>query len=129
MLLNCFQVSLSNYGIITSNKEKTMAVGAQMWQSKMFTENQMVVWENRSVMAQTWVALKTYFTEKWLEQKQYLAMTAKQLCFKEAALLAQETAAAKAEGETQAMLFTMLQDQHTKQIAQMEATTNQTWMP
>jgi hypothetical protein len=37
-------------------------------------------------------------------------------------LLAQETAAAKEEGKTQAMLFTMLQDQHAKQIAQMEAT-------
>ncbi len=37
-------------------------------------------------------------------------------------LLAQETAAAKEEGETQALLFAMLQDQHAKQIAQMEAT-------
>jgi hypothetical protein len=38
-----------------------------------------------------------------------------------AVLLAQETAAAKEEGKTQTMLFTMLQDQHAKQIAQMEA--------
>jgi hypothetical protein len=73
-------------------------------------------------MAQTWVALQTYFTEKWLEQKQYSAMTAKQSKFKEAALLAQETAAAKEEGKTQAMLFVMLQDQHVEQIMQMEAT-------
>ncbi len=122
MLLDCFQVLLGNRGIATSNEEKTMAVGAQMWQSEMFTEDQMVVWENRGVMAQTWAALKTYFTEKWLEQKQYLAMMAKQLQFKEAALLAKETAAAKEEGKTQAMLFAMLQDQHAKQIAQMEAT-------
>ncbi len=57
---------------------------------------------------------------EWLEQKQYLATTAKQSQFKEAALLAQETAAAK-EG-AQAMLFAMLQNQHTKQIVQMEAT-------
>ncbi len=42
---------------------------------------------------------------------------------KEAALLAQETPAIKEEGETQAMLlFAMLQDQHVKQITQMEAT-------
>ena len=47
---------------------------------------------------------------------------AKQSWFKEAALQAQEAAAAEEEGETQAMLFAMLQDQHTKQIAQMEAT-------
>ncbi len=36
--------------------------------------------------------------------------------------LAQETAAAKEEGNTQAMLFAMLQDQQGKQIAQMEVT-------
>ncbi len=42
--------------------------------------------------------------------------------FKEAALLTQETAAAKEEGKTQAMLFAMLQDQHAKQIAQIEVT-------
>jgi hypothetical protein len=45
----------------------------------------------------------------------------KKILFKEAALHAQEAEAAEEEGETQAMLFGMLQDQHTKQIAQMEA--------
>ncbi len=42
--------------------------------------------------------------------------------FKKAALLAQETAAAEEEGESQAMLFAMLQEQHDKQIAAMTAT-------
>jgi hypothetical protein len=98
-----------------------MAAGAQMWQSEMFTEDQIIAWENRTSAMQTWTALQTYFTEKWLERKQYSATTAKQLRFKEAALQAQEAAAAEEEGETQAMLFAMLQDQHTKQIAQMEA--------
>jgi hypothetical protein len=109
-LLNCFQVLVGNHGIATSNEEKTMVAGAQMWQSEMFTKDQMVLWENRGAMAQTWAALQTYFTEKWPECKQYSAMTAKQLQFKEAALLTQETAAAKEEGKTQAMLFAMLQD-------------------
>jgi hypothetical protein len=121
-LLDCFQVLLGDRGITMSNKEKMMAAGAQMWQSEMFTEDQMVVWENRGAMAQTWAALHTYFTEKWLEWKQYSVTTAKQSQFKEAALLAQETAAAKEEGKTQVLLFAMLQDQHAKQIAQMEAT-------
>jgi hypothetical protein len=88
----------------------------------MFTEDQMVAWENRTSAMQMWAALQTYFTEKWLERKQYSATTAKQSRFKEAALQAQEAAAAEEEGETQAMLFAMLQDQHTKQITQMEAT-------
>jgi hypothetical protein len=44
------------------------------------------------------------------------------LQFKEAALAAQEQEAAKAEDESQAMLFAMLQEQHDKEIASMEAT-------
>ncbi len=35
--LDCFQIFLGNRGIATSDKEKTMAAVAQMWQSKMFT--------------------------------------------------------------------------------------------
>jgi hypothetical protein len=120
--LDCFQVSLGNCGIGTSEAEKTMAAGAQMWQSEMFTEDQMVAWENKPAAQQTWAALQAYFTKKWLERKQYSATTAKQLRFKEAALLAQEKAAAKEEGELQAMLFAMLQEQHDKQIAAMTAT-------
>ncbi len=48
------------------------------------------------------------------------AILAKQSQFKKAALLAQETAAAKEEGKTQAMLFAMLKNQHAKQIMQIE---------
>jgi hypothetical protein len=120
--LDCFQVSLGDRGIATSDQEKTMAAGAQMWQSEMFTEDQMVAWEDRTSATQTWAELQTYFTEKWLERKQYSATTAKQSRLKEAAPQAQEAAAAEEEGETQAMLFAMLQDQHMKQITQMEVT-------
>jgi hypothetical protein len=104
-----------------SDTKKTMAAGAQMWNSEMFTEDQMLLWENKPAINQTWPNLQTYFTKKWLEWKQYLAMTAKQSCFKEAALLAWETAAAEEEGETQAMLFAMLQEQHDNQMAAMAA--------
>ncbi len=77
--LDCFQVSLGDHSIATSKAEKTMAAaGAQMWQSKMFTEDLMVAWENKPAVQQTWAALQTYFTEKWLERKQYSATTAKQ---------------------------------------------------
>jgi hypothetical protein len=120
--LDRFQVSLEDRGIATSEAEKTEAAGAQMWNSEIFTEDQMVAWENRTAAQQTWAALQTYFTNKWLERKQYSATTARQSRFKEAALLAQETAAAEEEGESQAMLFAMLQEQHNKQIAAMTAT-------
>ncbi len=93
--LDRFQVSLGNRGIATSNAEKIMAAGAQMWQSKMFTEDQMVAWENKTAAQQTWAKPQTYFTKKWLECKQYSTTAAKQSCFKEAALLAGETAAAE----------------------------------
>ncbi len=120
--LDCFQVSLGDRGIATSKAKKTMAAGAQMWQSEMFTEDQMVAWENKPAVQQTWAALQAYFTEKWLERKQYSTTTAKQSRFKEAALLAQEKAAAKEEGESQAMLFAMLHKQYDNQIVAMTAT-------
>jgi hypothetical protein len=120
--LDRFQVSLGNRGIATSKAEKIMVAGTQMWQCEMFTEDQMVTWKNKTAAQQTWTALQAYFTKKWLERKQYSATTAKQLRFKEATLLAQETAAAEEEGESEVMLFAMLQEQHDKQIAVMAAT-------
>jgi hypothetical protein len=42
MQLNRFQVSLDDCGIATSDAEKMMASGVQMWQSEMITEDQMV---------------------------------------------------------------------------------------
>ncbi len=54
-----------------------MAAGAQMWNREMFTEDQMVAWENKTMAQQMWEALLTYFTDKWLEWKQYSATTAK----------------------------------------------------
>ncbi len=62
--LDQFQVSLGDCGIATSNAEKTSAAGVQMWQSEMFTKDQMVVWENKSAAQQTWAKLQTYFTKK-----------------------------------------------------------------
>jgi hypothetical protein len=123
--LNWFQVSLGNCGIATCNTEKTMVAEVQIWQSKMLTEDQMVMWENKTAAQQTWAELQTYFTKKWLERKQYSTTRAKQShfkCFKEAALLAQETAAAEDKGELQVMVFAMLQERQDRQIAAMTAT-------
>jgi hypothetical protein len=55
-----------------------------------------------------------------------LATTSKLSCLKEAELIAQETAATEEEGETQAMLFALLQEQHDKQMATIA--TNKTKM-
>ncbi len=45
--INRFQISLNNRGILTSIEEKTMATRGCMWESEMFTEDQMVAWENK----------------------------------------------------------------------------------
>jgi hypothetical protein len=63
--------------------------------------------------------------KKRLEQRQYLQATAKHLRFKDAALAAQELAAAKEEGETTAMMFALLQDQHKAQLKAMTAANKQ----
>ncbi len=51
-------------------------------------------------------------------------MTAKHSRFKDAALAAQETAAAEEEGEALAMMFALLQEQHRVQLNAM-ASVNQ----
>ncbi len=52
--LNNFRTSLVDYHILTSIKEMTMTVGARIRESKIFTKDQMVVWENKPVVQQTW---------------------------------------------------------------------------
>jgi hypothetical protein len=76
---------------------------------------------------QMWDNLQTDFTENWLQRCQYLAATAKQSRFKDAALAAQEQASAEEEGEMQAMMFALLQDQHKLQLEAM-ATENKATM-
>ncbi len=87
----------------------------------------MVAWENRPAVNQTWTNLQTYFTKKWLERSQYLAATAKQSRFKEAALAAQEQVAATEEGEMQAMMFALLQVQHQLQLEAMAPANKPQW--
>jgi hypothetical protein len=122
--LDKFRTSLADRGISTSVDEMTMAAGARMWESEMFTKDQMVAWENKTPAQQTWQALQDYFTEKWLEHRQYSQATAKHSRFKDATLAAQETAAAEEEGEASSMMFTLQQEQHRAQLDAM-ASANQ----
>jgi hypothetical protein len=87
----------------------------------MFTKDQMVAWENKPAAQQMWQALQDYFTKKWLERRQYSQATAKHSRFKDAALAAQEQAAAKEEGKTTAMMLALLQEQHKHQMEAMVA--------
>ncbi len=115
-----FKNSLANRGIAMSVKEMTMAAGARMWESKMFTKDKLVLWENKPAANQTWQALQDYlFMEKWLERCQYLQATAKHSHFKDAALATQEQVAAKEESKVSAMMFALLQEQHKTQLKAM----------
>ncbi len=87
----------------------------------MFTKDQMVTWENKTAIQQTWQNLQDYFTENWLEQRQYLQATAKQSQFKDEALAAQELAAAEEEGKITTMMFALLQKQSKAQLKAMAA--------
>jgi hypothetical protein len=102
-----------------------MAASARMWESKMFTKDQMVAWENKPAVQQTWQNLQGYFTEKWLEHQQYLQATTKHSRFEDSALAAQELAAADEEGKTTAMIFTLLQEQYKAQLKPMVASNKQ----
>ncbi len=73
-----------------------------------------------------WQALQDFFTEKWLEHRQYSQAMAKHSRFKDAALAAQEMAAAEGEGETTAMMFALLQEQHRLQMETLAAAIQQT---
>jgi hypothetical protein len=119
--LDKFCTSLADQGIATSIEEMTMAAGVRMWESKMFTKDQMVAWENKPATQQTWQALQDYFMEKWLERRQYSQTTAKHLWFKDAVLATQEQAVAEEEGKTTAMMFALLQEQHKHQMEAMAA--------
>jgi hypothetical protein len=92
----------------------------------MFTEDQMVAWENKPAAQQTWQALQDFFTEKWLECRQYSQAMAKHSRFKDPALSAQEMVAAEGEGETTAMMFALLQEQHRSQMETLAAANQQT---
>jgi hypothetical protein len=75
--INCFQISLVDHSITTSNEEKLMAVGAKRVASKMFSEEQVLAWEDIPPTDQTWTNLQMYFTKKWLEHRQYSSTMAK----------------------------------------------------
>ncbi len=124
--LDKFCTSLTDRGISTSIDKMMMAAGARMWELEMFTKDQMVTWENKPATQQMWQAIQDYFTEKWLERHQYSQATAKHSRFKDAALAAQEMATSEGEGETTAMMFALLQEQHRSQMETLAAANQQT---
>jgi hypothetical protein len=73
-------------------------------------------WEMKPTADKTWAAVQTYFTKKWEEQQSYNTMTAIQTAFQEAELQAKEEAIA----EETALLFTLQQEAHDKEMKAMK---------
>ena len=69
--LEKFKNSLADRGIATSDNEMTLAAGARMRESEMFTEDQLILWDNQPDAQKTWQTLQDYFSAKWLERRQY----------------------------------------------------------
>jgi hypothetical protein len=53
MGLDKFRTSLADRSISTSVNKMMMTAGAWMWESEMFTKDQMVAWENKPATQQT----------------------------------------------------------------------------
>jgi hypothetical protein len=108
--------TLPQRGLTIAARDKVMAVGAAMWRSGQFSSVQMNGWEIKPTADKTWTAAQTYFTKKWEEQQSYNKMTARQTAFQEAALQAKEEAIA----EETALLFTLQQEAHDKEMKAMK---------
>jgi hypothetical protein len=85
----------------------------------------MIAWENKPPHSKPGRISRIASWKKPLEQRQYLQATTKHLRFKDAALTAKELAEAEEEGETTAMMFALLQDQHEAQLKAMVAANKQ----
>jgi hypothetical protein len=70
--LEKFKNSLADRGIATSDDKMTLAAGARMWESEMFTEDQLILWDNQPNAQKMWQTLQDYFTAKWLERQKIL---------------------------------------------------------
>ena len=63
--------------ISTTKSEKIMAATARMYQIGYFTQSRLINWENKAEANNTWVNLKTYFTNLYQSQEQSAKATAK----------------------------------------------------
>ena len=115
-------IRLKSQSIATSNSEKVTAAVARMWESGFFTEEALIKWEKKTEAEQTWDEVQTYFGELYHDHKQYSKATAKKARFAEGmshVKSEQLPPAAPAEKEDAAMLFAMMQEQHSEQMNQM----------
>ena len=109
---------LGEHNIATSDEEKFMAAVARMWESEFFTDKNLIKWEKKEAVDQTWTNVKTYLKELYQSHKQYSKSLAKWSRFHESASNVKERENKKEENDA-TMMFAMMQEQHQEQLNAM----------
>jgi hypothetical protein len=92
---------------------------SMMWSSGVFTEDQMIDWEDKAEGNKTWAMAQTYFTTKWQSRQAFTKSTNKKgLRFHDQSLgaISKEEVA---EGKDAAILIALMQENHRSQVDQM----------
>jgi hypothetical protein len=118
--INNFAHLLKEHKIDGHNDTKKMHVAMlMMWSIGVFTEDQMVNWEDKAEGDKTWATAQAYFTTKWQSRQAFtMSMNKKGLRFHDQSLgaISEEEVA---EGEDAAMLLALMQESHCSQVDQM----------
>ena len=56
-----------NYGIKWPTSMKITQAEDEMYRSNMFTKEELMTWEEKTMADKTWVHLQTYFKDTWSE--------------------------------------------------------------
>ena len=118
-LLDDHTIHLKNRKIKTSDEEKVTAAVARMWESGFFTEEALIKWEKRDSDDQEWDDVQEYFGELYHDHKQFSKATAKKARFDERMNHVKTQPQEVAQSEDAAMMFAMMQEQHSEQMNQM----------
>ena len=120
--LDNLTIRLESRNIATSAEEKVSAAVARMWESSFFTEEKLIEWEQKAEVDKTWPNVQTYFGKLYHDHKQYSKATAKKARFTDGMNHVKSEPmppGPTAEKEDAAMMFAMMQEQHSEQMNQM----------
>ena len=79
--LEDFRISLAARRIANSYDNMIMACVARMFESKYFTKEKLIEWENKPDADKTWDLVKTYFTALYNDRMQFSKAMAGQSVF------------------------------------------------
>ncbi len=118
--IDTFARLLKERKIDSHNNAKKMCVDMSvMWSSSVFTEDQIIDWEDKAEGNKTWAMAQAYFTTMWQSRQVFTKSTNKKgLRFHDQSLgtISEEEVA---EGKDAVMLLALMQENHPSQVDQM----------